>query len=127
MLLRDIITEWVCGGCYSDPCQCEVNESGARSVFGHGSKKKKGAVRKYRCTHGPRKGRVVAKAATCNAPINVKASNTLKKTRRSKGKTTDIKRARTGRVSGTTKRLGRINTGYRTVKPRKRRGAKGRR
>lgn len=102
---------------------------GVRSVFGHGkSKGTKGhTVRKYRCTHGPRKGRVVAKAATCNAPINVRKSNQLKKTRRAKGKTVDIKRSRTGRTSPTTQRLKRINTGYRTVKPRKRRGAKGRR
>lgn len=127
MLLRQLINEWVCGGCYADPCQCETIDEGVRTVFGHGTKKKKGAVRKYRCTHGPRKGRVVAKASTCNAPMNVKASNTLKKTRRAKGKTTDIKRTRTGRTSPTTRRLARINTGYRTVKPRKRRGAKGKR
>jgi hypothetical protein len=52
---------------------------GVTTVFGHG----KGGgtrghtVRKYRCTTGPRKGRVVAKAATCNAPKNVKASHGL--------------------------------------------------
>jgi len=32
------------------------------------------SVRKYRCTHGPRKGRIVAKAATCNAPKSLKTS-----------------------------------------------------
>ena len=40
------------------------------------------AVRKFRCSAGPRKGRIVAKPATCNAPKNMKASNTLKQTRR---------------------------------------------
>ena len=121
MLLRQLISEWS----YEE----EDFSEGVRSVFGHGSRKgkKRGAVRKYRCTHGPRKGRVVAKAATCNAPINVRQSNRLKTTRRAKGKTTDIKRSRTGRTSPTTQRLKRINTGYRTVKPRKRRGAKGKR
>jgi hypothetical protein len=102
---------------------------GVATVFGHGNKKSTGTkghtVRKYRCTSGPRKGRVVAKAATCNAPKNVKASNTLKKTRRSKGKTTDIKRSRTGRTSPTTQKLRRINkASSRTIRPTKRRGAR---
>jgi hypothetical protein len=52
------------------------------------------------------------------------ASNALKKTRRSKGKTTDIKRSRTFRTSPTTKKLRRINTGRRRIKPHKRRGAR---
>lgn len=104
---------------------------GVSTVFGHGKKKssKSGTghvTRKYRCTSGPRKGRIVAKAATCNAPKKVKASNTLKKTRRSKGKTIDIKRSRTGRTSPTTKKLRRINTGRKTIKPKKRTGSKGR-
>ena len=29
-------------------------------------------VRKYRCTHGVRKGRVMSSPAACNAPINIK-------------------------------------------------------
>ena len=37
---------------------------------------------KFRCTYGPRKGQVRASPAACNAPLNVKASNTLKQTRR---------------------------------------------
>jgi len=59
---------------------------GVITVFGHGKGggTKGHTVRKYRCTTGPRKGRVVAKAATCNAPKNMKASNTLKRTRRAK-------------------------------------------
>jgi hypothetical protein len=102
---------------------------GVTTVFGHGkSKGEKGhTVRKYRCTSGPRKGRIVAKASTCNAPKKMKASNTLKRVRRSKGKTIDIKRSRTFRTSPTTKKLKRINTGRRTIRPQKRRGAKGKR
>ena len=98
---------------------------GVATVFGHGkSNTSKGhTVRKYRCTSGPRKGRIVAKAATCNAPKNVKASQTLKRTRRAKGKTTDIKRSRTVRTSPTTQKLKRLNVGRRTIKPRKRKGA----
>ena len=102
---------------------------GVASVFGHGksSRPKSGTghtSRKYRCTSGPRKGRVVAKAATCNAPINVKKSVQLKKTRRSKGQTIDVKRSRTTRTSPTTQKLKRLNVGRRRIKPRKRRGAR---
>lgn len=129
MRLRQIITEWVCGKCNAEPCQCDSFNEGVTTVFGHGksSGSKGHTVRKYRCTSGPRKGRVVAKAATCTAPKNVKASNTLKKTRRSKGKTTDIKRSRTFRTSPTTQKLKRLNVGRRRIKPRKRTGSKGKR
>jgi hypothetical protein len=103
----------------------EITE-GVATVFGH--KKRSGTkghvARKYRCTSGPRKGRVVAKAATCNAPKKMSASNTLKRTRRSKGSTIDIKRSRTFRTSPTTKRLAKVNTGRRRIKPRKRTGAR---
>lgn len=37
-------------------------------------------VRKYRCTSGPRKNRVVSKYSQCFAPINVKASQRMKRT-----------------------------------------------
>lgn len=101
----------------------EITE-GISTVFGHGKGNgiKGHTVRKYRCTSGSRKGRIVAKAATCNAPKNMKSSNTLKKTRRSKGKTTDIKRSRTNRTSPTTQKLKRLNTGSKRIKPRKRKG-----
>lgn len=35
-------------------------------------------TRKYRCTFGPRKGRVVAKASTCTAPIRHRSGSSLK-------------------------------------------------
>ena len=38
-------------------------------------------VRKYRCTHGMRKGRVMSSPAACNAPINISKSNRLKQTK----------------------------------------------
>ncbi len=98
----------------------EITE-GITTVFG---KKGNKTVRKYRCTSGSRKGRIVAKAATCNAPKNVKASVTLKKTRRAKGKTVDIKRSRTKRTNPASQKLKRLNTGKRRIKPRKRRGAR---
>lgn len=94
---------------------------GVTTVFG---KKGNSTVRKYRCTSGSRKGRIVAKAATCNAPKNVKASNTLKTTRRKKGKSLSIKSSRTKRTNPASRRLTRLNTGKRRIKPNRRRGAR---
>lgn len=40
------------------------------------------SVRKYRCTSGVRKGRVMASPASCNKPISVSKSVNFKKTKR---------------------------------------------
>lgn len=94
---------------------------GVTTIFG-----KKGSknVRKYRCTSGPRKGRIVAKPSTCSAPMNVKASVSMKKTRRSKGKTPSIKASRTKRTNPASVRLRSLNTGRRRIKASKRKGAR---
>ena len=86
---------------------------GVTTIFGRSGNK---TVRKYRCTSGKRKGRIVAKAATCHAPRNVKASRTLTKTKRSKGPTIKVKSSRTKRANPYSKRLSNINIGYRTQK-----------
>ena len=97
-----------------------VTEAGGKFIFGRGGKpggSHKGRVtRKFRCTSGPRKGRIVAKAATCHAPRNVKASRTLTKTKRSKAPTIKVKSSRTKRANPYSKRLSNINIGYRTQK-----------
>lgn len=121
MQLRELITEWVCGDCYAEPCQCESLDEGITTVYGKSGNK---AVRKFRCTSGPRKGRIVAKAATCSAPKNIKASNKMKSTRRSKGKTVSVKINRTKRTNPASQKLKRINVGRRRIKPRNRRGAR---
>ncbi len=97
-------------------------EEGATPIFGKTGNK---VVRKYRCTSGSRKGRIVAKPGTCTAPKNVKAMTTMKKTRRSKGATVGIRASRTKRTSPASQKLTRLNVGSRrTLKPRKRRGSK---
>lgn len=95
----------------------EITE-GVTTVFSKSGNK---AVRKYRCTSGSRKGRIVAKPSTCTAPKNVKQSVKMKKTRRRKGKTPSIRASRTKRTNPISTRLGRLNTG-RTIKPKKRPG-----
>ena len=107
MLLRDL---------YNDTIQ-----EGVTTIFGKSGNK---TVRKYRCTSGTRKGRIVAKPATCNAPKNMKASNTLKQTRRKKGSVISTKASRTKRTSPASKRLTRLNTGRRTISKNKRRGSR---
>lgn len=66
-------------------------------------------VRKYRCTSGPRKGRVVSKASTCSAPKNIKRSLSTKKSRRRMGSQYSVKVARTKRTSPASMRLKKLN------------------
>ena len=73
---------------------------GATPIFGKTGNK---VVRKYRCTSGSRKGRIVAKPGTCTAPKNVKAMTTMKKTRRSKGATVSIKSSSCSEAKARTK------------------------
>lgn len=71
-------------------------------------------VRKYRCTTGARKGRVVAQPATCNAPINVKASQRLKITKAKGASTIKLKAKKTKAYQAASKRL----AGVQRIKPR---------
>ena len=86
----------------------------------------KGKVtRKYRCTSGTRKGRIVAKAATCNAPTNIKSKLTMKKTRARKSPIIGIKTKFQKRMGAQSKRIARLNKTRR--KPTRRSTAKRRR
>ncbi len=84
----------------------EVLTEGVVAIWG---RKKGKVVRKFRCTAGTRKGRIVAKADTCNAAKNVKSMNTLKKVRRSKGATTQQSINRRKRAGATSKRIAKAN------------------
>lgn len=90
---------------------------GYKQVWG---RSKKGLVRRYRCTDGPKKGRVVAKASTCGTRVGQKKSLKLKTTRRTKGKSQAVKRSVTMKRP-TSKRLTRLN---RNIKPRRRKSRK---
>lgn len=80
------------------------------------SRKGTKSVRKYRCTHGPRKGRIVAKASTCNAPKKMSTSYKMKQTRRAKGAQQKIATRRTKKYNpASSRRLKRLN------KPKRRR------
>lgn len=83
----------------------ELINEGYKFVFG---RNKHGLVRRYRCTDGPKKGRIVAKPATCSTSVSLKKSATAKKTRRTKGLIQDIKRSYRFKRP-TTQRLIKIN------------------
>ena len=66
-------------------------------------------VRKYRCTSGMRKGRIVATAAQCFAAPNIKARFALKRTRAKLGKKMTRKAQRTKRTNPASRRLKALN------------------
>lgn len=66
-------------------------------------------VRKYRCTYGPRKGRVMSSPSACNAPINVKRSMQLKKNKAKIGKTGQVKIKRTKTFNPASRRLRKLH------------------
>lgn len=74
----------------------------ARMVWRKSGKK---IVRGVRCTSGRRKGRVVSKASSCSAPVDIKKRMTLKKTKAKFGKRLARKARRTKRVNPTSRRL----------------------
>lgn len=77
-------------------------------------------VRKYRCTSGPRKGRVMASPASCNKPINIHKSLALKTTKKKKGQSIKFKSKITQRTNPASRRLKTLNTPRRpTVRGRK--------
>lgn len=67
-------------------------------------------VRKYKCTSGSRKGRIVSKASTCTAPINITKSKKFKQTKRRQSAPIKIKSRRTKKFNPAAQRMRRINT-----------------
>ena len=63
------------------------------------STKGTGSVRKYRCTSGIRKGRVMASPSSCNKPLNVHKSVSFKQTKKRKGGNMQTKISRAKRIN----------------------------
>ena len=66
-------------------------------------------VRKFRCSGGPRKGRVVAKMAQCFAAPDIKKRQTLKRTKARLGSKMIRKSRKTKRINPASKRLKSLN------------------
>jgi hypothetical protein len=68
-------------------------------------------TRKYRCQSGSRKGRLVAKPSTCNAPKNISRSVGLKKTKARLGSNIKVKKQRTQRANPASRQKAKANRG----------------
>ena len=67
------------------------------------------AVRKFRCSAGPRKGRIVAKMGQCFVAPNLKAKMTMKRTRARLGSKMMRKAKRTKRINPASRRVQALN------------------
>ena len=83
----------------------EITEAVSTAFRRRGTKN----VRKFRCKSGPRKGRVMASPASCNAPINYKRSSNLKKTKAKLGKQRSFRSGLTRTRNPASRRLKKLN------------------
>ena len=65
--------------------------------------------RQFRCSSGPRKGRVVASASQCFKPIDIKKRMTLRKTKAKMGSRLQRKAGRTKNFNPVSRRLKTMN------------------
>lgn len=73
--------------------------------------RRRGKLRRmYRCTSGPRRGRVVASPAQCEKPFDLEKRRTMKKTRARLAKRMARRAQRTGRIDPISRRLRLLNT-----------------
>ena len=73
------------------------------------ARKGKGISRKFRCTFGKRKGRVVSNPSQCSKPIDLKKRFALKRTRAQKGARITRKIQKTKRTSAQSKMVRALN------------------
>jgi len=103
----------------------ELFEAG-RQTFARGGatggKHKSKVSRKFRCTSGPRKGRIVAKISTCHAPIDPQKKKTMTVTRAKKPSLVAKKAGFTKKGSSVSRTVARFNKPK--IKPPKSKGFK---
>lgn len=66
-------------------------------------------ARKYRCTFGKRKGRVVSDPSQCSKPVDMKKRFTLRRTKAQKGSRMTRKAQRTKRTNPASKMIKALN------------------
>ena len=99
---HDLVPEQFEGTIESHPDHSAIEE-GVSQIF---SRKKGGAPTKgFRCSSGPRKGRIVAKPSTCFAKTDPQKSAKIRKKRLAKAKVAGKKMAQTKRSGGGSVRL----------------------
>lgn len=88
----------------------KITEIVTESVVQIWSRTKDGKmVRKYRCTAGPRKGRVVSSPSVCSQPKKIGSVMSIKKAKARYGSSMKIKRSRTKKTAGASIRVGKMN------------------
>lgn len=88
-----------------DDFKKEIEESVKRIWARSGDK----VVRKFRCTSGPKQGRIVSSASACGRAPDPKKRLQMKKTKASKGKRMARKAQRTKKRNPTSLRVQRLN------------------
>ena len=73
------------------------------------ARKGNNVVKKFRCTSGPRTGRIVSKPSQCGAPIDIKKRISFKKTKSKLGGRMIRKAKKTKRINPASRRLKRLN------------------
>jgi hypothetical protein len=73
------------------------------------ARKGKSVGRKFRCTFGKRKGRVVSNPSQCSAPVDQKKRFTLRRTKAQKGSRMTRKAQRTKRTNSASKMVRALN------------------
>ena len=94
MLLREF---------FIDPIQEDLDEG---QTWARSGKK---VVRKYRCSSGPRKNRIVSKIKACFAAPDTKKRATLKRTKARLGKRMARKAKKTKRINPASRRVQAMN------------------
>jgi len=82
----------------------------SRLIFGRKGNK---VVKKYRCSFGRKKGRIVSNPSVCSAPLDIKKRFTLKKTRARMGQRIIRKALRTKRFNPASRRVAQMNKALR--------------
>ena len=105
------MTKWIVKFFRSDKGKEEIEKAqkeslGESQVWARSGKK---VVRKYRCTGGSRKGRVVSKMSQCFAAPDIKKRVQLKKTKARLGKRLARKAKRTKRINPASRRVAALN------------------
>lgn len=73
------------------------------------ARKGKSLARKYRCTFGKRKGRVVSDPGQCSKPVDMKKRFTMRKTKAQKGARMSRKAMKTKRTNPASKMVRTLN------------------
>jgi hypothetical protein len=94
----------------SEECVSAIAE-GITQIFRRGAKGK-GLKTGFRCTSGVRRGRIVAKASTCNAKLNPSKGVKISRKRHQKAHQTGMKASFTKRTSPASRRLRSIQVGH---------------